>query len=651
MALATANIPTDGNPLKIVENLSQSTLVPSPHVPMPSSSCSSTSLLPTQNIPNPHLMRYVKSGSPKLTSPIAGAIIGGTTTATVGGQQLRLVHLVVNASSARSIARSIREGKPIEATVPNDGLDRTILTPVKSAVGMNLASTLQSNVLSSSSSPSSPAIAASPAASSCSDADSASSLALSSSSSLHSSSSLISPDNPSTCTICGKQYTERVEFNAHIKAHLKEKLHNRRNKEQGWSSSQSTPTSNHDLGEMKNEKSSQQREPDSNKMKVTSPILLSSSNPNLNGIDLPEMITPQILNPTPEHSILQQHLSMKIPQSPQLSSVKTDVIMQNSSRMNLMDQTQIRPIPNNLLPSAPVPLSSSVLSSNISNTASVTANANSVFQNSQPILNVASLPASAASLFCRPNNLSITPIARNKMDKPDLATLLQHVQQTHQNKPVVISPKVMAELAACKPVPVSLTSTANSSTTTSLLLLKENRVISSSQSPSLVQFVPNFSKIVGHSNSSSPTNSTTQGVEMLQSANVLHQNNRISLPNNTTTSVQSSPSSILGLSRHPNVNSHSNLSSVACNLTSSTTVPASPYVLTDSNGTILGHLPRDLLHQQPQSVQDMISQGILHDRNTIPSAVVPQNIVRTAPHSIPVVTASNQVSKGIYKGI
>ena len=138
---------------------------------------------------------------------------------------------------------------------------------------------------------------------------------------------------------------------------------------------------------------------------------------------------------------------------------------------------------------------------------------------------------------------------------------------------------------------------------------------------------------------------------MLQSANVLHQNNLISLPNNTTTSIQSSPSSILGLSRHPNVNSHSNLSSVACNLTSSTTVPASPYVLTDSNGAILGHLPRDLLHQQPQSVQDMISQGILHDRNTIPSAVVPQNIVRTAPHSIPVVTASNQVSKGIYKGI
>ena len=647
MALAAANIPnTDGNPLKVIENLSKSTTALSPHVPMPSSSCSNTSLLPTQNIPNPHLMRYVKSGSPKLASPIAGAIIGGTTTATVGGQQLRLVHLVVNASSARSIARSIREGKPIEATVPNDGLDRTILTPVKSAVGMNLASTLQSNVLSSSSSPSSPAIAASPAASSCSDADSASSLALSSSSSLHSSSSLISPDNPSTCTICGKQYTERVEFNAHIKAHLKEKLHNRRNKEQGWSSSQSTPTSNHDIGDMKNEKSSQPREPDSNGMKVTSPILISSSNPNLNGIDLPEMITPQILNSTPEHSILQQHLSMKIPQSPkalQLSAVKNDVITQNSSKINVMDQNQIRPIPNNLLPSVPVPLSSSVLSSNISNTASVTANTNSVFQNSQPVLNVASLPASASSFFCRPNNLSITPIARNKMDKPDLASLLQHVQQTHQNKPVVISPKVMAELAACKPVPVSLTSSATSSTTTSLLLLKENRVISSSQSPSLVQFVPNFSKIVGHSNSCIPTNSTTQGVDMLQSDNVLHQNNLISLPNNTTTSIQSSPSSILGLSRHPNVNSHPNLSTVACNLASSTTVPASPYVLTDSNGAILGHLPRDLLHQQTQSVQDMIGKGILHDRSTIPSAVVPQNIVRAAPHSIPVVTASNQV--------
>ena len=634
MALATANIP-DSNALKIIENLPHSTML-SPLTPH-STSCANTRLSPSAT--NPHLIRYMKCASPgpaKLASPIAGAIIGGTTTTTVGGQQLRLVHLVVNASSARSIAKSLREGKPIEA-IP-DGYERTSVTPVRSSATINLAPTLQSSALSSSSSPSSPAIAPSPAASSCSDADSASSLALSSSS-LHSSSSQISPENPSTCTICGNQYTERTEFNAHIRAHLKEKLHNRRNKEQSLTHNKSA--SNPELLSIKTEELTNTS--DSNLLKLKSPIILSSTHQK--GIDLQQS---HHLGTIPDHSILQQQLSIKTTQPgsvhlqipipnhgfPQSSP---SVGLSNIQRLHEMDQTKIRPIPNSLLPSAPVPLSSSVLSSNIA-TAITTARNNNIMYQSQQIISAASLPASASPLFYKPNNLSITPVASgNKLNKPDLGALLQHVQQANQNKPVVISPNVMAELAACKPVPVSLPSLSSPSTT-SLLLLKDNREVTSN-SQSLVQLVPTLPKVLSNSNVSS--NNSICGLAVTQSSQIRHTINSISSSLNGTTAIKVPSHSIIGLPKYPNANLHLNSSSITSTIASSTTVPA-PYVFTDSNGVSTGVLPPRVIHQN-QTIQDIIASGILHRTNEIPSSLISKAILRKTSHSNPVVTTSSQV--------
>ena len=90
MALATANI-QDNNALKIMDNLPHSTLLS----PLTPHSTPGVNNLSSSTTNHPHLIRYMKSEAPgpTMTSPIAGAIIGGTTTATVGGQQLRLVHL------------------------------------------------------------------------------------------------------------------------------------------------------------------------------------------------------------------------------------------------------------------------------------------------------------------------------------------------------------------------------------------------------------------------------------------------------------------------------------------------------------------------------------------------------------------------------
>ena len=632
MALATANI-QDNSSMKMMDTMPHSTLLS----PLTSHSTPGANSLSLQSANNSHLVRYIKSDTPgsKMTSPIAGAIIGGTTTATVGGQQLRLVHLVVNASSARSIAKSIREGKPIES-VP-DGMENATLTPVKSAATMNFASTLQSNALSSSSSPASPSIAPSPSASSCSDAESASSLALSSSS-LQSSSSLISPENPSTCTICGKQYTERAEFNAHIRAHLKEKLHNKRNKEQTVKKSLHSKSSNPDPTSTNAEDQISTTEP--NLLQIKSPIVLATTQ-SVKGTDLHGSIIPPILHAASDHSILQQQLSIKTTQSAKLSvqipQLGNNVTAPSStlelSHLQHVNDSKITPIPNNLLPSIPVPLSSSALSSNIT-TANATARSNDIFHQSQQTLNMTSLPSTASQLFYKPHNLSITPVATHKAEKPDLGSLLQHVQQVNGNKPVVISPKVMAELAACKPIPISVSSTTSPSTT-SLLLLKDHRLISA-ESQSLVQLVPTLAN--GLDNSNVVTNTSQNGVPLNQS---LQSPNILSSSNNTSTGIKHPSQQIIGVPRHANINSHLNSHSI---LNSSTNVPV-PHVFNNSTRISPEVLAQIAANQKHNSAHgDLIVKGILQGSTNIQPSILSQTLEKKTIYSaIPVATSSSLV--------
>ena len=639
MALATANI-QDNSAIKMIDNLPHSTILS----PLTSHSTPGSNNFALSAQTNPHLVRYMKSDPavPKMTSPIAGAIIGGTTTATVGGQQLRLVHLVVNASSARSIAKSIREGKPIEA-VP-EGIENTTLTPVKSATTMSFAPTLQSNALSSSLSPSSPAIAPSPSASSCSDAESASSLALSSSS-LQSSSSLISPENPSTCTICGKQYTERTEFNAHIRAHLKEKLHNKRNREQTSQKLSRGKSSNPEPISIKTE--DQITVPEQNLLQIKSPIVLPATQ-GVRGIELQGSIIPPILHSASDHSILQQQLSIKTTQPAKLSvqlpqvgnnvNVSSSTIEPSQSNQNNDIDAKITPIPNNLLPSTPVPFSPSVLSSNIS-TANATARSNNVLHQSQPLINLTSLPTSASQLFCKPHNLSITPVATNKAEKPDLGSLLQHVHQTNGNKPVVISPKVMAELAACKPIPISVSS-AESPSTTSLLLVKDPRHISTQPQP-LVQLVPTIAN--GLNNANIVSNTSANGATLtpsLQSTDILSSIN-------SSTGIKVPSHSIIGIQRYSNINQVLNPGST---IDPSTNVPV-PHVFNNST-RISSEVLAQIAENQKQNLSqgDMIVKGILQNTTHVPPSILSQTLEKKVIYSnVPVASNNLQVRHDVYE--
>ena len=186
----------------------------------------------------------------------------------------------------------------------------------------------------------------------------------------------------------------------------------------------------------------------------------------------------------------------------------------------------------------------------------------------------------------------------------------------------------MAELAACKPVPISLSSSTTPSST-SLVLLKDNRVMTN-ESSSLVQLVPTFSKVLRNGNISSTNTIYGSGLAIPQSSQSLHSMNSICPLIHTSADINTPSNASEGLPKYANLNS----SSVTSTISSCTTVPV-PYVFTNSNGVTSEH--------QNHAIQDIIAKGILHDTNVVPAPLLSRAMVKKASHSVPVVAASAQV--------
>ena len=503
---ATASI-TDGKTLKIIESLPQSTTIISQHAATTNGNNANLKLNAEGGASPQLIRRYLSSSNHhhQLTSPIAGAIIGDTASSTtmIGGQQLRLVHLVVNASSARSIAKSLREGATLEAISDPNRFERGV-GAMKCSINSstlpftNIPTTASSAVSSSSSSSSSPtspsAVAPSPGASSMSsDAESISSFALSSSSSTPACSLL--PELALTCTICGKQYLERAEFNAHIKAHLKEKLHNRRNREEHTKAQKTSalqkpspaPSINRERGataeHLLTSKSTYKVPSAGNAPEYTLQSALSKEVHKGNcQTNLQEVTTTQPAQTYMSLSQLSHLMPQPRPTIPTITtrlplSTTTTTFTTNENSRHCTEMKMVRPIPQGLLPSSPVPLgipssSSSIITAKNSALTNNTALKQTLLSAPKYSESLSSpLPPLSLNATSLLNGLSITPISAtssslsntvNMEPQPNLELLLKRSQlqqpdfdSNRESKPVLISPKVMAELAACKPVPIS----------------------------------------------------------------------------------------------------------------------------------------------------------------------------------------------------
>ena len=180
-----------------------------------------------------------------------------------------------------------------------------------------------------------------------------------------------------TCTICGLKYNDRVAFNAHIRAHLKDKLTNRREQQR--------------LMERQKSTSPHPGRP---------PLSLSSS------MTTTTAATVVTVPPSSEDTkVTKSPVSIPMP----APTIPSSAPAKRAKVVHVKDQQSSRSVPvtnarltniQSLLPSAPLPISK-------------------------------------------------TPVMK---DKPDLEALLSQLKSNQ--KLVKNHPMVMAELAACKPIPL-----------------------------------------------------------------------------------------------------------------------------------------------------------------------------------------------------
>lgn len=193
------------------------------------------------------------------------------------------------------------------------------------------------------------------------------------------------PSESATCTICGLKCDDRTAFNAHIRAHLKDKLTNRRKMQQQQQQSGSTSSG--------------------------STSSCSTSSKSSGGRSLPSPCASDTVK-RPKLVTTNSHLN-SMTKTPQVKDIIQKV--SNNPMPNIKTITNIQ----SLLPSSPLPMTIQQ-------------------QQSKGVV-----PAKSPGSSHMPG----------MKDKPDLEALLSQLQSNQSKGTNSSDALVMAELAACKPIP------------------------------------------------------------------------------------------------------------------------------------------------------------------------------------------------------